>query len=253
MAADERGTWVYGVVPGDAPLAELARRQDGLPRVRVVEAGDLAAVVGQVPENDAQGTRDQALAHAHVLEAVAADTPVVPFRFGTIAGTDEDVGTQLLEGQRDQLRALLDKVDGNIQMTLKVNYREDVVLREIVDDYPEIQRLREATAGQSEEAVHDELVKLGELVNNAIDEHRSRDAAELLEGLRPVSLAIVEEPLEKELMLLNAACLVARDSRPEFEDTLERLAGERSERMTFRLLGPLPTYSFLDTEETAWA
>jgi cell division septum initiation protein DivIVA len=188
-----------------------------------------------------------------VLEAAVADAPVLPFRFGIMVPAEEEVGTDLLEARHDELAQLLKKVEGWVQMTLKVYYREDVVLREIVDSEPEIQRLREETGEGSEEITRDARVRLGELVGNAIEQRRDRDAADILERLKPVSVGAVVEGVEKELMVLNAPFLVERDRQQEFEEALEEVAQERRQRMRFRLLGPMPAYNFIDVEEPAWA
>src|SRR5919198_3939012 len=102
-AEKENTTWVYGVVPAGAELRELERRGDGLPDVWVVEGGDLGAIVGEAPGEDAKATRNQALAHARVLEAAVVDAPVVPFRFGIMVPGDEEVGSELLEDHHDEL------------------------------------------------------------------------------------------------------------------------------------------------------
>jgi hypothetical protein len=254
MSAETQRTWVYGVVPAGASLEELERRRETLPEVWVVEAGDLGAVVGDVPEDDQRAIRNQALGHARVLEATAQDAPVVPFRFGTIAeGNDELVGTELLQARHDELAELLKKVEGRVQMTLKAYYHDDVVLREIVEREPEIEHLRQATTGEPEEMTREDRVRLGELVNTALEQRRQRDSADILERLKSGSLAVVAEPLESEFTVLNAAFLVDRDAQQEFEDVLETVAQERQERMRFRLLGPMPAYSFIGAAETAWA
>src|ERR671930_2205518 len=152
MNAERDNVWVYGVVPSDAQLQELDRGRDGLPEVWIVESGDLAAIVGEAPENDEKATRNQALAHAHVLEAAILDAPVVPFRFGIMVPDDQDVGTDLLDPQHDQLAQLLSRVKGRLQMTLKVYYDEETVLREIVESEPEVGELREAMGQGPEEA-----------------------------------------------------------------------------------------------------
>jgi hypothetical protein len=252
MNTEKENVWVYGVVPSDAALRELERGSDGLPEVWIVEAGDLAAIVGEAPANDEKATRNQALAHAHVLEAAILDAPVVPFRFGIIVSSDHDVGTDLLDAQHDDLARLLNRVEGRLQMTLKVYYDEETVLREIVDDEPDIATLREEMREGSEEATRDVRVRLGELVSDAVDERRKRDAAEILERLKPVSVAAATDPLEKEFMVLNAPFLIERERQREFEDAGEEAAGERRDRMRFRLLGPMPAYNFIDVEEPAW-
>ena len=253
MNGEKHHVWVYGVVPAGAALEEIERRADQLPEVWVVEAGDLGAIVGNAPEGDGKATRNQALAHARVLETAVRDAPVVPFRFGIIVPTDQDVGTDLLDAQHDELAALLKRVEGRLQMNLKVYYDEDVVLREITEKEPEIAKLREQMREGAEEATRDVRVRLGELVSNAVEQRRERDSADILERLKPVSIAAVVEGLEQEFMVLNAPFLVERDRRQQFEDAVEEVAEERQERMRFRLLGPMPAYNFIDVEEPAWA
>jgi Gas vesicle synthesis protein GvpL/GvpF len=253
MNAHKQDVWVYGVIRAGAALEELERRSDELPGVWVVEAGDLAAIVGDRPENGAKATRNQTIAHARVLEAAVLDAAVVPFRFGIIVPSDEEVGTDLLEAQHDELAELLRRVDGRVQMTLKVTYGEDVVLREIVQSDPRIAQLRDAVGQSPQEATRDVRAQLGELISNAVELRRQRDSAEILERLKPVSVAAVVEGLETEFMVLNAPFLVERDRRQEFEEAAEGEAEERRERMRFRLLGPTPAYSFIDVEQPAWA
>jgi hypothetical protein len=53
--------------------------------------------------------------------------------------------------------------------------------------------------------------------------------------------------------VVNAPLLVQRERLSELEETLEQLAGERSDLMAFRLLGPMPAYHFVSWEEPAWA
>jgi hypothetical protein len=255
MNDEKKHVWVYGVVPAGAALEEVERRKERLPEVWVVEAGDLAAIVGDAPgEDDGKATRNQALAHARVLEAAVVNSPVVPFRFGVMVPGDQEVGTDLLEAHHDELAPLLERVEDRLQMTLKVYYREDAVLREIVESEPEVANLREQMAeGGSEAATRDVRVRLGELVNNAVEQRRQRDSTDILERLKPVSVAAVVEGLEKEFMVLNAPFLVERKRQQEFEDAVEEVAQERQERMSFRLLGPMPAYNFIDVEEPAWA
>jgi hypothetical protein len=252
MNDENKNVWVYGVVSAGAALKELEGRED-LPEVWLVEAGDVAAIVGDVPEDDEKATRNQALAHARVLEAAVVDAPVVPFRFGIIVPDDQKVGSDLLDAHHDDLAQHLKNVGDRVQMTLKVYYHEEQVLREIVDREPEVGRLRDAMRDRPEEASRDVRAQLGELVSNAVEQRRQRDADDILERLKPVSESAVVEGLEAEFMVLNVPFLVARDRQQEFEDAVEEVAQERQERMRFRLTGPMPPYNFIDVEEPAWA
>lgn len=251
----QQNTWVYGIVPAGATLDEFKRRSDRLPaNVRVVELGDLGAIAGDAPrEGDPKAIRDQALAHARVLEAAILDAPVVPFRFGTVVDDDCAVATELLEARHDVLGQLLESVKDYVQMTLKADYRQDVVLREITESNPMIARLREQIRGRAEIETLDLRVRLGELVNGALEQLREYDAGELVERLTPFSVGSTAGPLESEFMALNAPFLVERRRTPDFEQAAELLAEEQAGRMRLRLLGPMPAYDFVGGGQPAWA
>lgn len=252
MTDTQHNSWIYGVVPAGASLPELEQRQ-GLPEVWLVETGDLAAIVGDQPTADATATREQALAHARVLEAAIVDSPVVPFRFGTIvSGGDQEVGEELLKGYHDQLSQMLARFEDYVQMTVKVSYDDDVVLEEIIESQPEIAQLREQSRGD-EDLTRAIRVRLGELINQALEQTRARDANAILERLNSEASAQATDPPETEFMVLNTPFLVKRDRVEEFEEAVERVANDRQERMHFTLLGPMPAFSFIDVQEPAWA
>lgn len=253
MSADQQGLYVYGVVRADAELDALGRNGDGTPEVEILEAGDLAAIISPAGGEDEASVRESVLAHARVLERATETATVVPMRFGMMFPDEQTVAGELLEQHHDQLAQLLDKLEGHVQMTVKVLYHEDAFLREIIRDNPEIARLREATRKGSEEETYDARVRLGELINGAIEQRRQRDGEEILERIKPLTAATATEPPEKEMMVLNAPILVERRRLSEFEETLDEVARDRVDLMTFRLLGPMPAYHFVSWEQPAWA
>ena len=126
-------------------------------------------------------------------------------------------------------------------------------MREILESEPEAAELRDAIRQGSELETHNQRVRLGELISNAIEQRRERDSAELLDELEEVVLAAQSEPREKEMMVLNAPLLVELDRIEELEAAVDELAEERGERMNFRLIGSMPAYHFIDTGEQAAA
>jgi hypothetical protein len=253
MSAETQGIYVYGVVPADAQLGDLSRGERSTPELQIIEDGDLAAIVSPAGGEDEASVRDSVMAHARVLGAAVESVPVVPMRFGMVFPDEDTVRSDLLEARHDQLAHWLNALEGHVQLIVKVFYRDDVILREIVQGDREIARLREATRGRDDDATYNDRVRLGELVNTGVDQRRQRDGAEILERLQPLAVNSLSEELEKEFMVLNAPFLIERRRQSEFEDTVEELARERADRMTFRLLGPMPAYHFVSWEEPAWA
>ena len=248
--SQDQGVYVYGIVRAGASLGALEHGDDGLPQVRLVEAGDIAALVSDSPE---RATRDSVLGHGRVLEAALEGSPVVPLRYGLVMTGEDAVRSEVLEAHHDELAQLLERFEGRVQMTLKVYYREDAVVAAILAEEPELARLRDAVQGKPEDASYKERVRLGELLNKAIEKRRTNDGKEILERLRPLAEAVGLEGPEDELMLAHVVFLLKRDDVAEFDATLEELAQERAELMRFRLIGPMPAYHFIEFQEPAWA
>src|SRR5262249_41265757 len=86
------GTYVYGVIGGlrleDAIKSSLGTVETD---VYTVDYADIAAVVSLTPVFIFDPTREHALAHEHVLEAVMRKHTIVPMSFGTVFRTDDDV------------------------------------------------------------------------------------------------------------------------------------------------------------------
>jgi hypothetical protein len=243
-----RGTYVYGIVRAGAPLDSVAG-DDGLPVVRLIEAGDIAALVSAGPERAA---REVVLNHGRVLEAALDGSPVVPLQFGMVMTDDDAVRNEILDGHHDELADLLDRLEGRVQMTLKVYYHEDVVVAEILSSDPKLAELRASIQGSSEDQTRNQRIKLGEAINAAMDQRRQRDGQEILDRLRPLADAVALEPPEDELMVAHVAFLLQRDRLEEFDATVEEIAQPQVELMRFRLLGPMPAYNFIDLKEPAW-
>ena len=241
-AAQTRAAYAYGIVRAGASLEALGRG-DGLPEVRLVETGDLAALVSDSAE---RATRDTVLDHWRVLEAAYQGSPVVPLRFGTVMTDEDAVRKEVLEPHHDELVKLLERFEDRVQTTLKVYYREDAVVADTLAAEPELARLRDAVLGRPEDATYKDRLRLGELLNKAIDKRKPADGKEILERLRPLAEAVGLEPPEDELMVAHVVFLLKRDQAGEFELTLEEVARERSGLMRFRLLGPMPAYHFID-------
>ena len=249
----QHGLYVYGVVRADADLGNLGGGGDGTPEIELVEADDLAAIITAAGGEDESAVRDSVLAHARVLERATETATVVPLRFGMVFPDEETVASDLLDERHDQLVSMLDKLEGHVQMTLKVLYDDSAVLREIIGGNEELRRLREAIKQGSEEETYDARVRLGELVNNEVEQRRQRDGQEILQRIEPLIVSSVTDPPEKEFMVLNAPLLVERSRLSELNDALEEIAQARQDLMHFRLLGPMPAYHFVSWEEPAWA
>jgi hypothetical protein len=238
---------VHGVVAAGAP---------GLPPdARVVAVGDLAALVGELPA-EGQAKREDLERHQQVLSRAIASTTVLPMRFGVVVESDDAVRREVLERNAGALRALLAEFDGLVQMTLKAFYAEDVLLREVLGEEPEIARLSHSLRGQPEELTRDARIELGRRVAAAVELRRGEDRTRLRAAVEPVVEDVVEDEPPTERVAAQLQLLVERDRRAELDAVVERLAAQEEGRLSLRYLGPLPPFSFanmqLDAEAREW-
>jgi Gas vesicle synthesis protein GvpL/GvpF len=240
--------YVYGVVArGALPGLESTGVADA--PVRSIDAGDIAAIASLLPTERLRVRRRDLVGHLRVLEEAFAATTVVPCAFGMVLPSEESVRTDFLEPQQEHLRALLRRLDGFAQMNVRVEYDEDVVLREIVESDREIAQLREQTRALGD-AGYAQRIRLGELVAAAFEARRERDGAELLERFARRADEVAPEPPEEAV--LKASFLVARKHLDAFDAELDAAAREQAPRVQIESIGPMPPSAFVSIAEGRW-
>lgn len=230
--------YVYGVVAADAD-AGGAEGVSGAP-VATVASGRLAALVSRLPEEGLRMRRRDLQAHLAVLERAFERTTVVPCRFGMVLPDEDAVRRELLDARRDELARALERLEGCVQLNVRVDFDEEEVLREIVVADREIAALRRRTQ-ELGDAGHFARIRLGELVAAAVAARRRSDAERVLAALRAAAADVVLDEAG-DLRVLKASFLV-RDTR-RFEGVLEDLARAEAPQLRFESIGPLPPTAF---------
>ena len=244
-----RGCYLYGIVRSDATL-DLSG-WDGVAKARSVELvqhGDVAALVSRVDPEGFTPKKADLLAHANVLELAARDTDVLPWRFGSIFPSDDELVGGLLTANERNLIRLLDDLQGVVELQIKATYEEESIMREIATEDPTVRRARSRSGGS-----YQERIQLGTAVAEALDRRRKADTRKIERHIHRVCESCAVGPLTTETMIVNLACLVRRDSVERFEHEVAMMEQGAEGRIHFRLLGPLPPYSFVDPSALAVA
>lgn len=245
-ATDLVGLYVYGIVEAvDGRVPPGLTGLDDTP-VQVVEVDTVAAAVAAVAFDRPPGRRADLLAHSRVLDALAAEGPVVPVQFGSMLEDSADVVAELLEPMHDRWVALLTALRGRQQFNVRGTYNEAVVLEEVVAENREIADLRARTRELPEDVVHPDRVRLGELVAKALEVKRARDTEMVLDLVLPHAVSFSQRERGGVDHLLDCALLVDESRRAGFEDALESVAEAVHERIRLQLVGPVPPYDFVE-------
>ena len=246
----QTGIYVYGILPGDIELAsDIPGVGDPPGEVRVVHSADLAALVSEVDLSRPLGSPEDLAAHKEILDASAAEAPVLPMRFGAILASEDAVAHELLEEHRDELAGALEELDGLAEYVVKGRYVERAILSEVLAENNNAARLRDQMRGADPDATRDARIQLGEIINNAITQKREQDTRALGNAMTDhCEASLVRDPTH-ELDAVHVAFLVRVDQEKDIEDVVNDLGANWEGRVQLRLLGPMAAYDFVGATE----
>lgn len=250
-----QGIWLYAVTRRLGPGApgEPAGVSGETPRM--VEAGELAAVVGDVPLarfgeealrrnlEDLDWLGAAARVHDAVIGALVARGPVVPVRLATVYHDDDRV-RQLLRDRAQEFERALAHVTGRTEWGVKVFLEAEPAPAE------------QAASRQEGGAAY--LARRRAALTSG--ERRQRRAAEQADRVHALLATLSADarthpPQSRTLtgvtepMILNAAYLVDGDGARWFAEAVEA-CDRNNDAIRVQLTGPWPPYSFSSWEET---
>ncbi|MFL5826108.1 MAG: GvpL/GvpF family gas vesicle protein [Thermoleophilaceae bacterium] len=238
--------YVYGVLPAAEQRPISATGVEGS-RVGTVEHAGIAALTSPVHSSALAAARE-VRAHWRVLEEASETATVLPVRFGTLMESEEAVRESLLEPNAERLAGLLQEVAGCVQLSVKGEYDEERLLRDVVRRSPAVAQLRERLRTLPGAAGYYDRIRLGELVAGEVARQRDEDTRLVLERLEPLAAAAAQEQPTQQNAAFNLAFLVNRDRQSAFTQGVSKLGEELAERIEMRYVGPLPPYSFAEAD-----
>jgi hypothetical protein len=248
--ADERATYLFGLVPVAAPVPDVPTPFPGAGPVRAVDAGEVRAVVCDVApaafrrlddpgRDDLELLAATAFGHDDLLATLGRSGPVLPLRLGTVL-RDDDALRELLSAHGATLRDELHRLEGHAEWAVTVHLVEDA--SPDVDgrdgaappasgrDYLQARKqdldrraTRRNVRAEIATLVHDRLATL------------SADAAVV--GARPLE--------DGTPPLLHGVYLLADERRDGFAAAVDELRAAHPDA-AIEVSGPWPAYHFTD-------
>jgi hypothetical protein len=242
---------LYGIVERAQPAGIDVRGLDGTSRVRVVASGDLGAVVSAhtTPFDLHALPRETLLknlvVYQRVVERVMQRQSVLPVRFGTqLESVDE--ARDLVSQNRTTLGGAFARMRGMAELEVAATWEIGRVLQEIGRD-PAVVSAREAIESRGDPTPEDRL-QLGRLVESHIEFRRAAIRRRALDALESLASSTATHALLDERLVMNEAFLISTGDMPEFERRVHRLDALFEGQIDFRIVGPLPPYTFCTVE-----
>jgi len=246
MALGEGGRYVYGIVQAKEPVTfgKIGIGGSG-EMVYSVNYQDIAAVVSNTSVYIFDPTRENALAHEHVIETVMKNHTIIPMSFGTVFRTDDDI-REVLKSIYPSLKDVLHQMAGKLEFGLKVNWDRDQIIEDIKQEDEEIRQFHQEIIRKHLQSTYLARMQLGRMIDKALAEQSISYVREIYEALRGVCVASRDNQPIGDKMIMNAAFLVERDREAEFDSAVNKIARKYGQRLKFKYTGPWPPYNFVN-------
>jgi len=245
----EGGFYIYAIVgTAESTVLDVPGIDGNGEPVEMLPHGDIAAIVSRCQADRYDVARANMVAHQRVMEAAMARWPILPVRFGTVADERQKILDKLLLPRREEFRRLLDVMAGKVELGLKALWIDmQAIFAEIVEENPDIKAAR---AGKRTNTTPADGVRLGEMVKNALEQKKGKEARHIL---RHVDGQWCDRRLNEvfgDPMILNASFLVERRREQEFDQRVEALTNGANGRLRLKYVGPIPPCNFVEVVVT---
>jgi len=244
--------YIYGIVPfnGESTFGPIGLGI-GSREVYTVTHRGLGCVI-----SDYQGKEFQAMAkeelmrslmtHQAVIETIMKRYPVLPVKFGTLLVGSENVRHFLEQGYH-QLKTALQLIRDKVEVEIAATWDLGKVLQEIGSE-EEIIRLKEQVLDKPVEETLEQRIQVGKRVKELLDQRRDSYRSRMIGFLKDMALDVQPNALLSDEMVLNVAFLIDRTREEDFVCRVEELDVLLHGEIVFRIIDPLPPYSFSTIE-----
>ena len=242
----QEGRYVYGVIQARESLQfGKSGIGGGGEAVYTVHHNDIAAVVSKTPVFIFDPTRDNALAHEHVIESVMQKTTIIPMSFGTVFRTDDDI-REVLKSIYTSLKDVLKQMSGKLEFGLKITWDRDQIIEELKKDHEEINRFQQELTRKHLQSTYFARMQLGRMIDKALSERAGDYVRQIYDGLRAVCVASRDNKPIGDKMIMNAAFLIQKEREKEFDEAVNAIAQKFGNQLNFKYTGPWPPYNFVN-------
>ena len=242
------GKYIYGIINSDKKILFPSGKVSAGEYVYTIPYKEISAVVSDSEIVDCKYLLKETVAryllrHQMVIEKVMEGYPIIPMQLGTYTSDEEEVMSILNNGYRTIID-MFRKIEGKIEIDVVATWSSiDKLLIEVAEE-DEIRMLKQSLLNKTGGVTFDDQVKIGFLIKQHLEKRREWFAREIEMSLSRISQEHKTHSRMDDKMILNMAFLIEKYSLKDFEKKVEELNNEFAGRLNFKLVGPLPPYSF---------
>lgn len=236
-----RGKYLYCIIGSRKPENFGRIGVDGN-EVYTINYKDLAAVVSDASNSSYEVLRE-GLTHQKVVENIMKKYTLIPMSFGQVPKSKDDVKGFLSEHYLE-MKKMIEKLDGKIELGVKVSWKMDEIMKDIVKSSDRIRILSKQIKARTPEKAYPLKIELGKLVSDALSRKGEKIANDIYTSLGHLAVGRKENKTVGDKMLLNAAFLVEKEKEKEFDEKVNEEEKKYGDKVTFKYVLS-PPYNFV--------
>jgi len=247
-----KGIYIYGIIP-NFYSAEMFRSLVNT-GIYTIAYQNISAIVSDRENASFNFLDREALGHLLVDHQKTIEdltekgfNMLIPMRLGTIVNSKDEV-FKILSNGHDLIVDTLNKIEHLTEIDLAVTWADFTATVKEVANHPEIVAMKEDILKKGDAISQIDQVKIGMLLEEKIKEKNKTVELDILNALSTFCTDIKMHEVMNDQMITNSAFLLKRNKKEKFEEVLDQLDEEYKGMLNFKMVGPLPCYSFYTIE-----
>ncbi len=215
--------------------------------VHSISDGSVAAIVSDVPNGRIRPERRHLAVHQDVLKRLLEQTTPLPMAFGIIADGPKEIH-KILSANREALLWDLHRLQGKVEMGLRVTWDVPNVFEYFVDTHPELRAARDRLLGGLRQPSQEDKIEVGRMFERLLHEDRDACADQVESVLSRCCGEIKRLKCRDEREVMNLACLVERAEMAAYEEGILESARLFDNNFAFDYHGPWAPHNFVSID-----
>ncbi len=247
-----KGIYIYGIVPNFYGTDQFRSLENS--GVYAIPFQNISAIVSDRDTSYLDFLDRESLAHILVHHQKTIEglmdkgfAMIIPMKLGTIMRSKEEVIDILATGH-DLIIATLKRIEYFTEIDLAVTWADFSTTLQAIANHPEITELKKQLLESGLPFSQVDQVKIGMLLKEKLVEKNKSVELKILDCFSSISQDIKMHEVMNDQMVTNSAILLKRNHIEEFEKIIEKLDEDFNGTLNFKIVGPLPCYSFFTLE-----
>jgi len=250
MAA--KGIYIYGIVP-NLYSTDMFRSLENA-GVYAIPYQNISAIVSDRNSTHLDYLDRESLGyllvhHQETIEELMGKgfNMILPMRLGTIVRSKDEV-IKILTCGHDLIIKALKKIEHLTEIDLAVTWADFAGTLKSIANHPDIIAMKDDIQQNRNILSQIDQVKVGMLVHEKLGEKNKQVGLKILDSLLSFGIDIKMHEVMNDQMVTNSAFLINRNNKEKFEQVIDQIDEEYKGLLNFKLVGPLPCYSFYTIE-----